>query len=274
MKRSPLALLLALAFAALATTYLLTRRDPASRPQATVEAPRVESTPPCDPSLLQADPLEQPITLLAFLYDASLSFHTREPDAPFTRAAGLFPALAQSFRKRLPSPQRYMVSTIGALSFGRAPACDLQVPAPTLFRRPCSEEQLNALFADRFSNCKKQLLSLPGERSTDIAGALAASALTLRSQEPLIRGLIVFSDLVEGEQVGAQKATAIDLGGICVALLYDFVLSDALNPDEVPRRVDAWTMQLRNHHAKAVLVEHLRSISSENLIEFLERCQQ
>ena len=209
------------------------------------------------------------LTSIIFLYDASKSYNTKADSSPFMGAASRFPEMGLALEKHLPSPHRFVLNTIGTLSLTHRPVCDIYMPQRTLFRRSCSEEDIKNLFL----GCRSRLVESPGEEDTDITGALAYAASALESHSDVVRGIVMFTDLEEDVPDQSHIEAHPDLAGTCVAVFYDFVPSDALDPDKARRRATVWEKKIMGYGAKRVFVRNSNSLTDRELAQFFDDCR-
>jgi hypothetical protein len=126
---------------------------------------------------------------------------------------------------------------------------------------------------ERFRLCEGRLLQVQGDQDTDIVGGIVYAASVLESEEDLVRGIILFTDLVEDYGSGGPTEGSPDLGQKCVAAFYDFSPEDPSQPGRPRERAGEWEKRLWGYGAKGVLVRHGNSLTANSLTEFLDGCR-
>jgi hypothetical protein len=238
------------------------------RSEDTLSKPVVDSA-PVDPTAgttrANGDPLNADFV---HLYDVSSSVRGGGATDPFQRAVRqLLPAIDALRDDDLLMPQRHRVGSIGAASLMQSPLCDVRLEPVGIFRRT-STSAVDA----RLRACAAALRDHPVEKATDIRGALHYASLSLRGYVPMVRGIVLVSDLAEYVPKGQDVATP-DLSGICVAV-YSMVTPEAVtHPDSLAAREAKWRSQLLTWKAANVRVQSLLGFNSTDLAAFFRSCR-
>ncbi|MEO8910007.1 MAG: hypothetical protein ABI408_07240 [Gemmatimonadaceae bacterium] len=231
-------------------------------------APAVQPPSPVDPAAGRVDDRTDPVKAeFVYLFDVSTSTHPGTPDDPFARAARtLFPTIVALKQDENLLPQRHRVGTIGAASLMQEPICDIRLEPETIFAR-----RDTTIPGARVKACADSLSVHPPERATDIRGALHFAALTLHGDRPIVRGIVLATDLEEALQPGQVGATP-DLRGICV-VVFSMVTPDAVvRPDSLSMREQAWTAQVKAWGASRVRVQSILGFDAGDIDAFFRAC--
>jgi hypothetical protein len=243
-------------------------RSAASSTDSTGSVAPVAPPSPVDPTAGRVDDRTDPVKAeFVYLFDVSTSTHPGTPDDPFARAARtLYPTIIALKQDENLLPQRHRVGTIGAASLMQEPMCDIRLEPETIFAR-----RDTALPSARLKACAETLAAHPAETATDIRGALHFAALTLHGDRPIVRGIVLATDLEEALQAGQVGATP-DLRGICVAA-FSMVTPDAVvRPDSLSLREQRWTEQLKSWGASRVRVQSILGFDAGDVDAFFASC--
>lgn len=223
---------------------------------------------PVDSNAGRADDRTEPVKAeFVYLFDVSTSTHPGGVDDPFERAARtLVPSIVALKQNEQLMPQRHRVGTIGAASLMQEPLCDVRLEPPASFAR-----RDTTLPNARIRACDAALRAHASERATDIRGALHFAALTLHGQRPIVRGIVLITDLQEALQHG-QVGAIPDLGGICVAAFSMVTPAAAVRPDSLTLREREWSTQLRSWGATRVRIQSILGFDAQDLEEYFRAC--
>jgi hypothetical protein len=211
---------------------------------------------------------ESPIGDFVFLFDASGSTRGGVSD-PFLQGANiLVPAVNALWGLRDIAPQRHRVATIGTTSLRQLPICDIKIPRPKLFL-PVDKGRVSR----ELRECDQRLRALPVEPYTDIRGALAFAALSLRGARPALRGIVLVSDLDEDVPPG-QVSALPDLHGMCVAVYTLVTTAGATHPDVLAAHEKAWRAHIKEWGADSVSVQSVLGFESQELTDFVRHCER
>lgn len=261
----------------LVAVVLLVRPGSQDRVRQPNDAPRVEDTAtkvridsaPVDPAAGRTRANGEPLNAdFVYLYDVSSSVRTGDANDPFLGAVRqLLPAIDALRNDDLLLPQRHRVGSIGAASLMQSPLCDVRLEPIGIFVRTETSET-NA----RLRACNAALRAHSVEKATDIRGALHYASLSLRGSQPMVRGIVLVSDLAEYVPKGQVVATP-DLGGICVAV-YSLVTPEAVaHPDSLAAREAKWRSQLLAWRAARVQVQSMLGFNAADLTAFFRSCR-
>jgi hypothetical protein len=230
--------------------------------------PAAEPPSPVDPTAGRVDDRTDPVKAeFVYLFDVSTSTHPGTPDDPFARAARtLYPTIVALKQDENLLPQRHRVGAIGAASLMQEPMCDIRLEPETIFAR-----RDTALPSARLKACAETLRTHAPERATDIRGALHFAALTLHGDRPIVRGIVLATDLEEALQPGQVGATP-DLRGICVAAFSMVTPEAVVRPDSLSMREQEWTAQLKAWGASKVRVQSILGFDAGDIDAFFASC--
>jgi hypothetical protein len=234
----------------------------------TLSRVRIDSA-PVDPAAGRTPSNGEPLRAdIVHLYDVSSSVHTGGSADPFQGAVReLLPAIEALRNDDLLLPQRHRVGSIGAASLMQSPLCDVRLVPLGMFVRTDTVET-NA----RLRACDAALRSHPVEKATDIRGALHYASLSLKGGQPMVRGIVLVTDLEEYVPRGQVPATP-DLSGICVAV-FSLVTPEAVaHPDSLAAREAKWRSQLLAWKAARVQVQSMLGFNAPDLTAFFRSCR-
>jgi hypothetical protein len=244
------------------------RQRDAVRTEDTTSKVRIDST-PVDPAAGRTPSNGEPLNAdFVHLYDVSSSVRTGGANDPFLEAVRqLLPSIEALRTDDLLLPQRHRVGSIGAASLMQSPLCDVRLEPIGIFVRTETSET-NA----RLRACNAALHSHVVENATDIRGALHYASLSLKGGRPMVRGIVLVSDLAEFVPRGQGLATP-DLSGICVAV-YSLVTPEAVtHPDSLAAREARWRSQLLAWRAARVQVQSMLGFNAGDLTTFFRTCR-
>jgi hypothetical protein len=211
---------------------------------------------------------ESPVGDFVFLFDVSGSTRSGVSD-PFLQGANiLVPAVNALWGLAEITPQRHRVATIGKMSLRQLPICDIKIPRPRLFL-PVDKARVSR----ELHECDQRVRALPVEPYTDIRGALAFAALSLRGARPALRGIVIVSDLDEDVPPG-QVSALPDLHGMCVAVYTLVTTAGATHPDVLAAHEKAWRAHIQEWGADSVSIQSVLGFESQELTDFVRHCER